>query len=98
LKGKKLINDTILPNFARSVIDCWTAAVREPMSSDSFVSNTAYPEADSKRACVIPAIAAEGQLFGNTAEFQFKHSHYLITDDSDILHYPKRIGHIIVFP
>ena len=50
LNGEKLMSETILPNFARSSIESWTALVKAPTFSWSFTSNIAYPDADSKRA------------------------------------------------
>lgn len=47
LNGEKLVKDTIFPNFARSVIESWTAWDLDPISSCSLASNMAYPEAVS---------------------------------------------------
>ena len=50
LNGEKLTNDTILPNFARSSIESWTALVKAPTFSCNLTSNIAYPDADSNKA------------------------------------------------
>jgi hypothetical protein len=52
LNGEKLMREAILPNFERSSMESWTDFMREPISSWSLTSKMAYPDADSKSACV----------------------------------------------
>lgn len=70
LNGEKLTSVTILPNFERSLMESWTALTREPMFSWSFTSKMAYPDADSKSACV--AIVAYADLVVEVVEQRLK--------------------------
>lgn len=73
LNGEKLNRETILLNFARSLIESWTAFVREPTSSCSLTSNTAYPDADSKRrwVAIVALVVGEDECKFWPGKFHF---------------------------